>query len=151
MKKTFFIIGILLLSVLAGCASSKLDPAFVGQKIIVFKSESCGCCDLYVNYLEKQGFNVEVQDMLDLTGIKKEFKVPQEVRSCHVSKVGDYFVEGHVPVEAITKLLKEKPQIAGIALPGMPSGSPGMPGAKDGPFVVLAVGKDGKITEFMRL
>lgn len=151
MKKAVFIIAILVLSVLAGCASSKLDPAFVGQKITVFKSESCGCCDLYVNYLEKQGFAVEVQDLLDLNDIKKELKIPQSVRSCHVSKVGDYFVEGHVPVEAITKLLKEKPDILGIALPGMPSGSPGMPGAKTEPFVVQAVHKDGKITEFMRL
>lgn len=151
MKKTVFIIAILALSVLAGCTSSKLDPAFVGQKITVFKSESCGCCDLYVNYLEKQGFAVEVQDLLDLTDIKKELKVPQSVRSCHVSKVGNYFVEGHVPVEAITKLLREKPDILGIALPGMPSGSPGMPGSKTDDFIVYAVQKDGKITEFVRL
>lgn len=151
MNKIIFVIAVLLLSVITGCASSKLDPAFVGQKITVFKSQSCGCCDLYVNYLEKQGFSVEVQDMLDLSNVKKELKVPQEVRSCHVSKVDDYFVEGHVPVEAITKLLKEKPDILGIALPGMPSGSPGMPGSKKEPFVVYAVHKDNKITEFWRL
>ncbi|MBI4142199.1 hypothetical protein HY484_04700 [Candidatus Woesearchaeota archaeon] len=151
MKKMFFVVAILLLSVVSACSSNRLDPAFVGQKITVFKSESCGCCDLYVNYLEKQGFVVEVQDLLDLSDIKNKLKVPQQVRSCHVSKVNNYFVEGHVPVEAVTKLLKEKPDIAGIALPGMPSGSPGMPGAKNEDFVVFAVGKDGKITEFMRI
>ena len=116
----------------------------------IFKSEYCGCCDLYVKYMKKNA-NVEVQDVEDVTPKKDELGIPQAMRSCHTSMVGDYFVEGHVPVEAISKLLSEKPAIKGIALPGMPSGSPGMPGGKQGDFVVYAINKDGSTSEFMRI
>ena len=70
---------------------------------------------------------------------------------CHTTIIGDYFVEGHVPLEAVEKLLTEKPDIKGIAMPGMPSGSPGMPGAKKGDFVIYAVNRDGSYEEWTRL
>ena len=73
------------------------------------------------------------------------------MESCHTTVIGEYFVEGHVPVEAIEKLLAEKPDVAGIGMPGMPSGSPGMPGAKQGQFIIYSINKDGTINEFMRI
>ena len=73
------------------------------------------------------------------------------MESCHTVVIGDYFIEGHIPLEAVEKLLVEKPDIKGIAMPGMPSGSPGMPGAKKGDFVIYAVNNDGTTEEFMRI
>jgi len=86
----------------------------------------------------------------DMTDIKDDLGIPQDMRSCHTSMVEDYFLEGHVPVEAIRKLLEEQPAIDGIALPGMPSGSPGMSGEKTEPFTIYAI-VDGKVSEFARL
>ena len=89
--------------------------------------------------------------MQDMVPIKEQNKIPTELQSCHTSIIGGYFVEGHIPVEAINKLMQEKPNIAGIGMPGMPSGSPGMPGSKTGDFVITAVNKDGSMYEFMRI
>ncbi len=85
------------------------------------------------------------------TSIEKKYGVPKELESCHMMIVGDYFVEGHVPLEAINKLLGEKPDIVGIAMAGMPSGSPGMPGSKEGDFIIYAVNYNGSYKEFMRI
>lgn len=124
-----------------------------GGKITVYKSMSCGCCSVYASYLQKKGVDVNLPEISDekLTGLKEQFSIPSALRSCHTTLVGDYFIEGHIPLEAIQKLLDEKPDIKGIAMPGMPSGSPGMPGAKTGPFVIYAVAKDGSSYEFMRI
>ena len=86
----------------------------------------------------------------DMTVIKDSFGVPQDMRSCHTSMVEDYFLEGHVPLEAIRKLLDERPAIDGLALPGMPPGSPGMGGVKSEPFVIYSI-VDGGIDEFVTL
>lgn len=120
-------------------------------KVTIFKSESCGCCGLYSTYMGKNGFDVEVVETADASSIKTKYNIPVKMQSCHTAVIGDYFAEGHVPKEAIDKLLAEKPDIAGIALPGMPSGSPGMPGKKYSEFVVYAVYKDGSTSEFMRI
>ncbi len=121
------------------------------QIITLYKSELCGCCELYAKYLDKQGFEIEVIQMDDLTLIKEKYRIIESMQSCHTVAMGNYFIEGHMPKEAIEKLLAEKPDIAGITLPGMPLGSPGMPGSKQGPFIVYAVQKDGTTTEFMRI
>ena len=122
------------------------------DKLTIYKSLHCGCCGLYSDYIKNQSeLKIEIAEMNDVSSIKDEYKVPSELRSCHISIIGDYFVEGHIPLEAIAKLISEKPDIAGIAMPGMPSGSPGMPGVKTDPFVIYAVNKDGSYTEFMRL
>ena len=123
----------------------------VEVKATIFRSESCGCCGLYSSYMGKKGFDFEVVQIDDLDSIKDKYKIPAKMQSCHTTIIGDYFIEGHVPVEAIEKLLAEKPDIAGIAMPGMPSGSPGMPGSKRGPFIGYAVNKDGSTAEFMRI
>ena len=117
-----------------------------------YKSLTCGCCTLHENYL-KSKTNLDIKDfsLNDISSIKRQYGVPQELESCHTIIMGDYFVEGHIPVEAIEKLMEGKPDIKGIAMPGMPSGSPGMPGAKYGDFVIYAVNNDGSYEEFMRI
>ena len=163
MKKGIFVLVLLFAVMLAvsACNSqsgnvvsnnkNNVDGNNAKAKATIFKSESCGCCDLYISYMDKKGFDVEAVQMDDISPIKEKYKIPAKMQSCHTTIIGDYFVEGHMPEEAINKLLAEKPDIAGIALPGMPSGSPGMPGAKRGPFIVYAVNKDGSTAEFMRI
>ena len=147
-----FIAGALLL---AGCSNAGYTVASESQsksqtQFKMFMSEQCGCCGLYSKYMNKH-FDVTVTSVQDVSTIKDGYGIPDQMRSCHTGIIEGYFVEGHVPYEAVEKLIAEKPDIAGIALPGMPSGSPGMPGSKREPFVVYAVHKDGSTTEFMRI
>lgn len=129
-----------------GLAISNMD------EITLYKEGSCGCCGIYTNYLDKKvEGKIKVVDMPEVNSIKKKYNIPLRLQSCHTTVMGDYFVEGHIPVEAMDKLMREKPDIAGIAMPGMPSGSPGMPGGKIGPFVIYGVNKDGSYNEFMRI
>jgi len=104
----------------------------------------------YEKYLKTEGFEVESIRMEDLTEMKEDLGIPSDMQSCHTTMVEEYFVEGHVPVEAIWKLLEEQPEIDGIALPGMPSGSPGMGGDKAEPFMIYSV-VEGSVEEFMTL
>ena len=120
------------------------------QTVEVFKTPSCGCCYGYVLFLEKEQFNVKETDMRSLHSIKQKYNIPLEMQSCHTTIIGKYFIEGHVPLEAINKLLKDQPKIDGIALPGMPIGTPGMPGKKEEPFVVYQL-IDGKFSIFMTI
>ena len=119
-------------------------------RVEVFKTPSCGCCYGYVLFLEKEQFNVKETDMRSLHSIKQKYNIPLEMQSCHTTIIGKYFIEGHVPLEAVNKLLKEQPDIDGIALPGMPIGTPGMPGKKEEPFVVYQL-IDGKFSIFMTI
>jgi hypothetical protein len=116
----------------------------------VFKTPSCGCCYGYVLFLEEKKFEVKKTDMRSLHYIKKKYNIPLEMQSCHTTILGKYFIEGHVPIEAINKLLKEQPDIDGIALPGMPIGTPGMPGEKEEPYVIYQL-VDGKSSVFMTI
>ncbi len=116
----------------------------------LYHSPTCGCCELYEEYLEKNGFEVRSKEIWNIENIKRTLNIPQELWSCHTVKIGKYYVEGHVPVEVIKKLLEEQPEIEGIALPGMPSGSPGMPAEKTEEFVIFAV-SNSKAKEFMRV
>ena len=120
------------------------------QVVEVFKTPSCGCCYGYVLFLEEEKFKVKQTDMRSLHTIKQKYNIPVEMQSCHTTIMGKYFIEGHVPFEAVEKLLKEQPDIDGIALPGMPIGTPGMPGKKEEPFVVYQL-IDGKFSIFMTI
>jgi len=118
----------------------------------IYKSGSCGCCGVYSNYFKNKGNpKTEIINLENLNALKNQYEIPSELESCHTTIIGDYFVEGHIPLEAVEKLLKEKPDIKGIAMPGMPSGSPGMPGSKNGDFIIYAVNNDGSYDEFMRI
>ena len=116
----------------------------------VFKTPTCGCCNGYVLFLEGEQFEVKKTNMTSLDSIKKKHNIPGEMQSCHTSVVGKYFIEGHVPIEAINKLLKEQPDIDGIALPGMPMGTPGMSGNKEAPYVIYQL-IDGQYSVFMTI
>lgn len=109
-----------------------------GVAITVYKSPTCGCCGNYIAELRRQGASVDVKEIsdADLAVKKREFGVSENLESCHTSVVDGYVVEGHVPMEAVARLLSERPAIKGIALPGMPAGSPGMSGVKTAPFEV---------------
>lgn len=124
----------------------------IERNAAVYRSSTCGCCLGYIAALEKQGFAVEVQSLeergMDL--IKKQYAIPPDRQSCHTTVIGDYFIEGHVPLEAIEKLLTEKPKIDGIGLPGMPIGTPGMPGVKQVPYEIYQKSED-SFSQFMTL
>ena len=122
------------------------DDLREGAVITLYKSEFCNCCENYIEYLENNGYKVEVIDIDDLKAEYERFGVPERMYSCHIAETDNYFLIGHIPVEAINKLLKEKPQIDGIALPGMPSGSPGMGGERSTPLVIYYLsGEDSDI------
>ena len=102
------------------------------------------CCDRYANYLRENGFNVTVVEHPNMTMIKQKYGVREDLEGCHTTVVGNYIAEGHVPIASIKRLLAEKPAVKGISLPGMPQGSPGMSGTKEGPFEILSItGHDG--------
>jgi hypothetical protein len=116
--------------------------------IQVYKSPACGCCQKWVDYVQRQGYSVIVSNVTDMNSVRRELGVPSRFASCHTAVVGGYFIEGHVPAEDISRLLAEHPDISGLAVPGMPIGSPGMEGPNAQPYSVLAVQKDGKIEVF---
>lgn len=109
----------------------------------MYKNPQCSCCEGYAAYLRRNGFQVDVKPTNDLAEISRKAGVPEKFQGCHTIFLEGYVVDGHVPVKVIRKLLAERPQIAGITLPGMPEGSPGMTGRKTEPFTVYAVTKDG--------
>jgi len=108
--------------------------------ITVYKSSTCECCAKWVEHLRVNGFAPTVHDEADMTATKDEMGVPKAVRSCHTALVDKYLIEGHVPATDIGRLLAERPKVAGLAVPGMPSTTPGMaaPGAPEGPYDVVA-------------
>jgi hypothetical protein len=133
-------IGIALAAVPAAACSR---PA-KATEVNVYKSPSCGCCGAWVDNLRASGLSVVVHDMDDVTPIARKAGVPDEARSCHTGIVEGYFVEGHVPPPDIRRLLRERPKARGIAVPGMPIGSPGMEQAdrKDA-YATLIVDRSG--------
>ena len=111
--------------------------------IVVYKSPTCGCCKSWIQHLKTNGFSVEIHDQTNMSPIKNELGVPSKLQSCHTAKVGDYIIEGHVPADLITRLLKEKPNVKGLAVPGMPMGSPGMEGPRKDPYDVVTFQENG--------
>lgn len=117
---------------------------------LVHKSPTCGCCGLWVDHLKKAGFEVEVRNSENVTPVKQRLGVPYGKGSCHTAEIGGYFIEGHVPVEDIKRLLAEKPDAKGLVLPGMPMGSPGMEGPEgtSQSYTVELVARDGTTSPF---
>jgi hypothetical protein len=138
MKRRNFCLGTLCL-----LAAPPLPAIGAPLRVTLYKDPQCGCCEGYAAYLRKNGFTVEVKPTNDLAEISRKAGVPSELQGCHTTFVGGYVVDGHVPIKTIRKLLSERPAIAGITLPGMPTGSPGMTGQKTAPFKIYAVNKDG--------
>jgi hypothetical protein len=118
------------------------------RNIKVYKDANCGCCKEWIRHLEQNGFTVEAIDMPDLSAVKTKYGVTSQLQACHTAVIGDYVVEGHVPADLIVKMLDEKPAIAGIAVPGMPAGSPGMEGATKEKYDVLTFDRAGRTTVY---
>lgn len=118
-------------------------PAMAGTTVsaVMYKNPGCECCDGHAAALRSAGIQVRIVPVSDLAAVKSRAGVPAELAGCHTTIIGNYAIEGHVPVAAVQKMLKEKPRIRGIALPGMPAGSPGMGGRKVAPFKVLSFGR----------
>ncbi len=114
----------------------------------VYKSATCGCCGKWIEHLEAAGLEVESVDVADMSIIKSDHDVPTRLASCHTALIGGYLIEGHVPVEDIERLLEERPDIVGLAVPGMPIGSPGMEGPNPESYVVLAFDATGATRSF---
>ena len=116
--------------------------------ITVYKTPSCGCCGDWIKHLEENGFVAEVHDLPDLTPVKIAADLKPELASCHTALVGDYAIEGHVPAADIKRLLQEAPNARGLAVPGMPMGSPGMEGPHRDSYDTLLYTKSGTTTVF---
>ncbi len=111
-------------------------------RVTVYKSPTCGCCAKWVEHLRHNGFTVAVTDMEGVTPIKQSLGVPASLYSCHTAVTGAYVIEGHVPADLLQRLLRERPTIAGLAVPGMPNDAPGMDGAGHG-YSVVAFDRNG--------
>ncbi len=114
----------------------------------VWKNPSCGCCGNWVEHMQAAGFRVAVREVEDLDGIKRMAGIPEPLQSCHTAEVGGYVVEGHVPAEDIKRMLAERPAGRGLAVPGMPSGSPGMENGMRDPYDVILLKRDGRAEVF---
>ena len=121
-------------------------------QLTVYKSATCGCCKLWIEHMKSNGFDVKALDVDDIDAVKRERGVPAPAASCHTGIVNGYIVEGHVPADAVLKMLKDKPDIKGIAVPGMPVGSPGMEveGAPKQAYAIVSIDKAGKTQIYER-
>ena len=125
--------------------------AQAGPVIDVVKTPTCGCCNGWIAHMRSAGFRVRVRDVPDTAPFARRLGVPDDLRSCHTASVGGYAIEGHVPAADIRRLLRERPQAAGIAVPGMPMGSPGMEhGSHRQPFQTILFTRAGRRTVFAR-
>lgn len=137
-----------------GWAGSVWTAAQTAAKpqMTVYKSSTCGCCSKWVEHMQANGFEVKALNVDDVDKVKKAQGVPDSAASCHTALVNGYVVEGHVPADAVLKMLKEKPAIAGIAVPGMPMGSPGMevPGGQKDAYNIVSFDKAGKTAIYQK-
>ncbi|MFM8864367.1 MAG: DUF411 domain-containing protein [Limnohabitans sp.] len=144
-----------LLLVLTTLAAGPLLARQASEKplIEIWKDPNCGCCHLWVEHLQANGFAVQVHDVGN-TAARKRLGMPDKLGSCHSARVGGYAIEGHVPAGDILRLLKEQPRALGLAVPGMPIGSPGMDGpeykGRKDAYAVLLVQRDGSFSTFSR-
>jgi hypothetical protein len=133
-----------------GATALPRAPSAAAPTVTVYKSASCGCCGKWIAHLREAGFTVVAYDTEDLPSVRTNMGVPFRLTSCHTARVGKYVVEGHVPADLIQRLLAEHPALAGLSVPGMVTGSPGMEGPGAEPYDVIAWDRDGKTTVYAR-
>lgn len=142
MRPRLLVLRLALLVVAAGSALAFAIPRVTARQslptVVVYKSASCGCCGKWIEHLRQAGYTVEAHDTDSLSDVMAAFGVPASLASCHTAKVGSYVIEGHVPADLIAKALREHPAIAGLAVPGMVTGSPGMDGGTPQHYDVVA-------------
>ena len=135
--------ALVLAATVAGVGGLAIAAPSPGPEIAVYKNASCGCCKKWVEHLQAAGFRVTVHDTSTLAGVMERYGVPRKLTACHTAVVDGYVIEGHVPADVIQRLLKERPGIAGVAVPGMPAGSPGMESETPARFYILTFDKNG--------
>lgn len=130
---------------LAATPGADAQPAPAARAITIYKDPNCGCCKEWVEHVRKAGFVPTVHDTTDMASVKSSMGVPKTLESCHTARIGSYTIEGHVPADLITRLVKEKPVGRGLAVPGMPAGSPGMEmGGRKDKYDIMLFDKSGK-------
>lgn len=155
-KILFSIIGVLVLVVIGELVyfSTKEEPAKMvavtqtNADVVMYKRPNCGCCEKWATYMRAAGYTVEVRPTNKLMEVKQQHGIPIGAASCHTALIGDYVIEGHVPVDDIKKLLAQDIDAAGLVVPGMPQGSPGMPSPNPQPYKVYLLGNDGNLSVF---
>lgn len=144
MKRRQFLQGAIATATLA-----MAGRASANAQVDVFKSATCGCCNAWIEHLQKAGFKVTAHNVPDTAAARKRLGMPDTYGSCHSATVAGYVIEGHVPADEIKRLLATRPAAIGLAVPGMPPGSPGMEvGARQDPYDVLLVDKRGRASVF---
>ena len=140
-RRSTVLLGVLLAALLS-------TQAFAAPtNVTLYKNLQCTCCEAHAKYLEEKGFKVEVKPVPDLHSINQKAGVPDALEGCHTSFIDGYIVIGHVPVDAIHKLLAERPKIVGISIPGMPANRPGMPGPRSQPVAIYEITADGSTSK----
>ena len=145
MTRTVLVTFLVAVGAIGAPAPASARPAGPALKMTVYKSPTCGCCAKWVEHMKQAGFDMEVNETPNVGLVKVEHHVPADLASCHTALVGGYVIEGHVPADVVEKLLKEKPDIAGLAVPGMPMGAPGMEGdgSRKDHYDIIAFRADG--------
>jgi hypothetical protein len=135
-------------AILAVLPAGLLRAAPAVPSMQVYKSRTCGCCNKWIDHVRAAGFSVDATDVDDVQPYKRQYNVPAQLGSCHTALVERYVIEGHVPADDIIRLLRERPEVLGLAVPGMPMGSPGMEGPTAEPYDTLAFAADGTTSVF---
>jgi hypothetical protein len=149
LRKTFALgAALFALTLTTGAVAPSVDLLPKQTKITVYKDPGCGCCKSWIQHLVKHGYSVDAKDTPDMVEVKRTLGIPDAIKSCHTAVVNGYLIEGHVPAADIARLLKEKPKVAGPAVPGMPMGSPGMEGPRQQHYQVLSFDKSGRTKVF---
>jgi hypothetical protein len=138
--------GVLVVAAASLLLQSGMPAAAAEPLITVHRDPNCGCCGGWVQHLQKAGFPTSVIETKDLDAVKMRLKVPDDLAACHTAEVAGYVIEGHVPASALKRLLAEKPDATGLAVPGMPVGSPGMEGGTPERYDVVLFGPNGRRT-----
>lgn len=145
LRRVLILASVGLLSLLTHPAGGQQSKA----EVTVYKSPACGCCRGWVEHMRRAGFTVKAQDVEDIQVVKTTYGLPLKLASCHTSLAGGYVLEGHIPAEVVERVLRERPKVAGLAVPGMPVGSPGMEqGSRRDPYDILAFDKQGKTSVY---
>lgn len=142
--KTRSIITVMLLSLSGLSAYAQTQPV-----VDVYETATCPCCKDWDSHMRQSGFNVRTHFVDDPSKIREQMKMPHRYGSCHTAKIDGYIIEGHVPASDIKRLLKDRPNAIGLAVPGMVQGSPGMEGPKPMPYDTLLIQKDGTSTKYV--
>lgn len=138
--------ALLIGAVATGCR----DAAAAGPELVVYATPTCGCCQGWIDHMRENGFAVTVVHQNDLSAIRSEHKLPRELTACHIGVVDGFAIEGHVPADAVSRLIQERPPVLGVAVPGMPGGSPGMerPDGYVEPYEVYTFDESGPLDVF---